>query len=364
MPRQRRGERVLGPYAFRGGFRLTFIAANGSRSGSRVFPEEQGALAEKRRIEREIAARSALTIDEAIDRYRGEYLIGEQSNSASSADTTVHRLRSFFLGAVDAPLSGLSPFTCKRLYKQACERLRPSTGRKAAVDTQRNELAETKTFVSWAVREKLLPSNPLAGVQGRGRRKHGEESKPQLRIDEFRYWIDLAEAYAEVGEDGAVAAMMGPILDMRAGEIVSRKVRDIDDDARVVWTKSKTVAGRRRLRVHYEPLRLQLKRLIEGRRPDDWLFCARAASGHRYRDWVRDWVQRICRETGVMVVGAHSMRGLHSTLATEEGETSAAVAKALGHSDPRVTEQSYIRPEALQGARQARVLKVVKGKGQ
>ncbi len=358
---QRRGERVLGPYPFRGGFRLTFVAANGARSGSRVFHEEQEALAEKRRVEREIAGRSAVTFDEAIEKYETEHLIAEQSNSKTSAQTTVHRLESFFQGHGDGSLSNLSPFTCNRLYKLARERVRPSTGRVAAVDTQRNELAESKTFLEWCVRERLLQTNPLAGVQGLGRRKHGEESKPQLRIDEFRHWIELAEAYAEVGEDGAVAARMGPILDMRAGEIVSRRVRDVDDDGRLIWTKSKSAAGRRRLRIHYEPLRGYLVRLVVGRQPDDWLFPARSASGHRYRDWVREWVQRICRETGVMIVGAHSMRGLHSTLATEEGETSAAVAKALGHSDPRVTEQSYIRPEALSGARQARVLKAVKG---
>jgi integrase len=155
--------------------------------------------------------------------------------------------------------------------------------------------------------------------------------------------------------------MMGPILDMRAGEIVSRQVRDLDDDGHVIWTKSKTEAGRRRLRIHYAPLSAYLKRLAQGRKSEAWLFPARSASGHRYRDWVREWVQRICRETGVMIVSAHSMRGLHSSLATEEGETSAAIAKALGHGNPRVTEQSYIRPESLRGARQARVLRAIKG---
>lgn len=359
--RQRRGERVLGPYAFRGGHRLTFVAANGARSGSRVFPTEQEALAEKRRIEREIASRSAVTISEAIEKYEADYLIALQSNTKSSATTTVHRLESFFFGQLDHSLSSLNPFACQRLYKQARERVRPSTGRPAAVDTHRNELAESKTFLDWCVRERLMPSNPLSGVSGVGRRKHGEESKPQLRIDEFRFWMDLAEAYADTGEDGAIAAMMGPILDMRAGEIVSRRVRDLDDDGQVIWTKSKTEAGRRRLRIHYAPLSAYLKQLAKDRKSDAWLFPARSASGHRYRDWVREWVQRICRETGVMIVSAHSMRGLHSTLATEEGETSAAIAKALGHGDPRVTEQSYIRPEALRGARQARVLKAVKG---
>ena len=71
--------------------------------------------------------------------------------------------------------------------------------------------------------------------------------------------------------------------------------------------------------------------------------------------------ERICRECGVQLVTAHSMRGLHATLAKRSGATSAAVAAQLGHSDERVSEQSYIAPDAKAGADQDRVLHVLSG---
>jgi len=55
MPQQKKGERVLGPYAERDGFKLIFVAADETRSSSRIFPTEEEACAEKERIEREIA---------------------------------------------------------------------------------------------------------------------------------------------------------------------------------------------------------------------------------------------------------------------------------------------------------------------
>lgn len=48
-------------------------------------------------------------------------------------------------------------------------------------------------------------------------------------------------------------------------------------------------------------------------------------------------------------VTAHSMRGLHSTLAVEHGVSGHVVAASLGHESSRTTVQSYIRPETVAG---------------
>jgi integrase len=59
---------------------------------------------------------------------------------------------------------------------------------------------------------------------------------------------------------------------MRASEIVSRVVRDLDDDGRLLWIPtSKTEAGRRNLRVP-DTLRPYLQRLAADRKPLDLLF--------------------------------------------------------------------------------------------
>ena len=94
-----------------------------------------------------------------------------------------------------------------------------------------------------------------------------------------------------------------------------------------------------------------LLKLIEGREPNDQLF-GRAAGkvprewetdekGPRDRYWVLRQVHTLCGKADVPVVCAHSLRGLHATLATEAGATPHLVATALGHSSPVVAERHY-----------------------
>ena len=136
---------------------------------------------------------------------------------------------------------------------------------------------------------------------------------------------------------------------------MSRVVRDLDDNGTLLWIPtSKTEAGRRNLRI---PPLLQpyLGELAKGKLPEALLF------GTHWRDWIRKSVARICEAAGVPKVTAHSMRGLHSTLAVEHGMSAHVVAASLGHESSRTTVQSYIRPEAVAGAQQRRVLSVLKG---
>jgi integrase len=149
--------------------------------------------------------------------------------------------------------------------------------------------------------------------------------------------------------------MTALLMGMRVSEVVSRVVRDLDDDGRLFWIPdSKTEAGKRTLQVP-EGLRKYLLRLVEGRAAEERLF------GHHWRDWVRKSVQRICAGAGVMKVTAHGMRGLHSTLAVDSGITAHAVAAALGHESITTTFQSYAKAEAVSGAQQRRVLQVLEG---
>jgi integrase len=164
-----------------------------------------------------------------------------------------------------------------------------------------------------------------------------------------------ASETAAAGEAGAVAAMMTLLLGMRASEIVTRVVRDLDDDGHLLWIPTaKTEAGRRTLRVP-DVLRPHLQRLAADLQPDALLF------GQHWRDWPREWVQRICQRAGVPMVTAHGMRGLHSTLAMEAGVTGHVVAASLGHERVTTTVQSYAKPEAVAGAQQRRALRVLAG---
>jgi integrase len=341
------GIKVYGPERHGLAWRLD-IRRDGVRARP-CFATEAEALAEKEAILRgaEAAEGIYLTVGKALERY-GEAM-EKKGNKPGSVTTTLIRLRSFFdarpgaQGAV-APMRGLSAAHCRSLYEA-----RAAT---RAVATQRNELAEARTFLRWARKAKLIAGDPLRDVEPQGRRKKGKE---QLRIDEARRWTAKAVELAEAGDAGAVAALMSLLMGLRASEITTRTVRDLDDDGRLLWVpEAKTEAGKRTVEVP-AVLRPLLQRVAWGKPAGETLF------GTHWRDWPRENVQRICRLAGVPPVSAHAMRGLHATLARESGITAHAVAASLGHESPRVTEEHYTTAEATAKATQRAALRVLSG---
>lgn len=302
---------------------------------------------------REVGAPIAfdVTVEDAIGAYL-RYLRDEKGNKPGPTEDTEYRLRTFF-GEPSAPLADLTQDCCRRLYAALRSRISPRTGKPFAVDSHRNILAEARSLLKWCRDSKRwLRTNPLDGVEGVGKRKHG---KPQLRIDEARRWLAVAQAHATAGDAGAVAAMVALLLGMRATEIISRVVRDLDDGGNQIWIpSSKTENGRRTLRVPVE-LRDHLLNLAANKGPDDLLF------GDHWRDWVRKNVRRICTEAKVPHVSAHSMRGLHATLAMEAGVTGAVVAASLGQGSASVTVQSYADAAAVAAGKQRTTLRVLAG---
>jgi integrase len=218
---------------------------------------------------------------------------------------------------------------------------------KQAGDSRLNIAAEGRTFLRWCHKNHHHRQDLSVHLKVVAGRKHGEESKPQLRKDEARRWLKVAEAKAAGGDVGALAAMLTLLLGMRVSEIVNRTVRDLDDDGReLVIERSKTRAGTRRLQVP-ETLRPHLLRLAEGRAGGEKLFEGLT------RHHVNEHVQRLCELAEVPTVCAHAMRGLHASLAVAAGATGTVVAASLGHESFRITTRSYATPDSVASARQA-----------
>ena len=290
-----------------------------------------------------------VTVATAIAAY--EKHLTEKGCKARPIDDRLYRLRAFFTDQ-ELVLADLTRAKCSAYYEALRVLVSPRTGEVYSVDTHRSMLAEARMLMKLCIARRWLRASPLEGVEGKGKRRHG---KPQLRIDEARRWMAKATELADGGEAGAVAAMMALLLGMRASEIVSRVVRDLDDEGRQLWIPdAKTEAGKRTLRVP-DVLQPYLQRLAANQRPEARLF------GKHWRDWPREWVQEICKRAEVPVVGAHSMRGLHSTLAMDAGVTGAVVAASLGHEKVSTTMRSYAQPGAVAGAQQRRTLRVLEG---
>lgn len=349
MARRRKAERVLGPYRDGRGYRI--IISEGPNQKRRLYFETaRKARRAKEIAEQELRELSGVTIKEAVTAYE-MFQLHEKHDKLQSARDTGYRL-GLFLADGEEFVSSLTPLKCQALFANLKAR-NTKYGKPFAVDSILNIMAECKTFVNWCVEKKWLRMNPLAGLKVLGKRRHG---RLQLRLDEARRWTARALELARTGAAGAVAALVALFMGMRASEIINRLVRDLDDDGRIlVVENAKTPAGNRRLQVP-EILRPFLMRLAEGKAPGDLLF------DKHLRDWVREWVVKICKEVKVPVVCAHSMRGLHSTLAMEAGMSSQVVAASMGHESSKTTLQSYATPEGVISGRTKKVTAGLLGK--
>lgn len=339
MPRQ---PGIYGPYRHGAKWRLHVIGSEGGLTCF-SFDSKAEALEDKRKAEKRVEAQTGLRLDLAIDEY--EEHMKRKNLKPRTIKSTRERLVMFFGEEISRPVATVSNALCVSRYRALTE--------KVATDTHRNALNQTRTFFKWCVAQRWIYSNPTADIEGQGKRKKG---KPQLRYDEARKWQASAVELARAGEVGAVAALATLMLGMRASEIATRQVRDLDDGGRLLWIPdSKTESGKRTLEVP-DVLRDLMLPLKADKLPEAPLFGA-----GRTRYWIAYWVQRICELAGVQRVCAHSMRGLHASMAVTAGATPQLVAAALGHASYAVTQQHYVSSAAEGNAKQKAALRVLEG---
>ncbi len=327
-------QRALGPYRHRNGYRIVEVAADGTRC--RRFFATKGEAIIYRDEYNAAAATIGITIAGALEQYERHYLVTKGNKLNSWIET---KRRILALLGEDQELEAISPRRATELYaKYAASGL--------AVNSHRGALVDVKTFLGWCSIKGYCAVNPFADVKGVGKKRQG---KDQLRRDEAREWLRVAYAMACSGDERALLAMLTLLLGMRASEILQRQVRDVDDAGTVlVIPSSKTAAGRRILQIP-APLQHLLRALVKDRKGDELLF------GQHTRQYVNTWVQKICILAGVRVVTAHGMRGLHASLAVEEGTTPHVVTRAMGHESFTVTAAHYATAQAIATAHHKRV---------
>ena len=116
-------------------------------------------------------------------------------------------------------------------------------------------------------------------------------------------------------------------LGLRQGEVSARIVRDVDGDGRILHIPfGKTDSSRRRLKVP---------------------------------DWLRPMLRELVVDKAPLC--PHSLRGLHATLAIEEGATSESVARALGHTSFAMTAKHYASADSVANARASKASQVLCG---
>jgi len=287
------------------------------------------------------------TIDDALDEYE-LYMRNGKGNKQNSVSATIRRLKGFIPNREREIARCPTAMEMMRRYDARVEEV--------ATDTHRNELSEAKTFFNFCIKRRHREDNPVAEIEGKGRRRKGKE---QLRISEARVMYQGLLPKVET-DDAALATTMLLTMGMRQSEITLRVVRDVDDGGSVFWVpEAKTDAGQRWLEVP-EALRPALLKRITGRQPTEVLFPGKKGKPHR-KEWLNKNVKRFCRELGLPVVTAHGLRGTCSTLSKEAGQTAHAVAAQLGHADPRVTREHYEAPGTEERSMMRRTLRLVEG---
>lgn len=337
--------RVNGPYRDRDRWRIYLI--DGSGRQSLLFPSRDAAEAAKASLIQKARALADRTIGESLDDYR-EYRLKVKGVLPKSAEDHCGYLRGLL--PVDMPIAALSSEKAQRLYLEYVERPNLLTGKPIAVATHQWVLMLAKCWGRWLVKSGASTVNPFAGVEPIGKPNAG---KTQLTRDEAQRLSAVAVDRARAGDDEAIGVLLMLHLGLRQGEVGARVARDVDTEGKVLIIPfGKTSTARRRLKVP-EWLRPYVLSLTVGKAPTELLFSVDGRTPRLRQYWWRK-VHSLCRLAGVQAVCPHSLRGLHATLAIEEGASGDAVARALGHTSFEMTAKHYASGDSVANARLAK----------
>lgn len=332
---------VTGPYRNRDKWRLVLIDATGRQS--KVYDTREAAEAIKARLLADARQKCGKTIGESLDEYAA-YRVKFRGVKLTSAADQCRHLRN--LMPIDWPIASLTSAKASRLYIDYAERPNRRNGKPLSPNTHHWVLLIANCWAKWCVKTGLLSSNPFAAVEPIGKPNAG---KTQLTVDEAQRLNAYLIERAGFGDRAAVGVLLMLHLGLRKGEVSARVARDVDAEGRILIVPfGKTDSSRRRVKVP-EWLRPVLRAFVEETSPSDLLF---PVAGHvAYPSY---WWRRLhiyCEKAGVPTVCPHSLRGLHATLAIEEGATSDAVARALGHTSFAMTAKHYASPDSVTNAR-------------
>lgn len=317
------------------------MVVRGGRRIDRTYPSEAEARAVADQARRQLAALTGATVGDAVEGFiRDGTTRGLRATTLKSYRISLGLLLEDIW---DMPVATMTPAKATALYAN----LRESV----AVDTHRNALRMAKQWGRWCVTAGHTRTSAFEKIAGTGRRKKG---KPKLTISEARTLVATCISLAALPRHDAIATLAYLLLGCRASELMFARVRDLDDDGRLLWIReAKTEAGIRTLEVP-DMLRPHLLAMAAGKKPDAYLF------GHS-RQWAHTAVRAMCSAAGVPLVPPHGLRGTHATLARAAGATAHLVAGALGHASEAVQAAHYVDAGVAEKAQQRATLRLLEG---
>ncbi len=341
--------RITGPYRHRAGYRYRVTEAAGAPRWAPSGRTEGEARELAEGYAEGLKARGSLTVAGVAARYLAH--LQSQGNKPGSIQSAAHQLAR--LDLANLQFASVTPLRAKAAYHQAAGRY--------AVATQHLTLRRYRALWTWAIEEGLTRANPWSTVRVLGRAKRG---KPQLTRSELARFIHTCQELAGQGDEGALAALIAVCMGLRASEILSRTVRDIDvepdpetGEAVPVLRVSDNLERAFRLKTDSSGRSPQIPPIVEpllakvaaGKAPGDPLFPG-TLGGRRTRQWLWDRVKDLCVRAGVPTVCPHALRGSLATSAAATGVRIDLISAVLGHSNSSITRQHYIVPGTVERA--------------
>lgn len=359
--------KIEGPYAHKAGYRCRIVLPTGLRRWCPSSPTREAALEVGRQAAELQEHEVAQTVGSCIEKYLDHH--ADKGSRPKSIELYRQTLGRFFQPVLELPVGRVTAPRGASLYEQLRRSTSERTGRPLSVDYHRNALANARCFMSWCVQKRWIRTNPLAEVRGIGAKRKG---KVQPTIDEARVLWQTCLREAEQGDDGALAAAIAISMGLRAGEIVSRTVRDLDNrgadglpqhmriaDNEALGFETKTSSSKRPILIP-EELRALLVDRSRDKLPSALLFPS-ATGGLQWASWVNRQVHRLCRLANIPEVCAHALRGCSATAAAAAGATPQLVAAMLGHTSTAMTMGHYIAQGTTEAVQRAEGLRVLQG---
>lgn len=338
--------KIYGPYPHRDGWRCYLRTELQARAWCKTGRTAQEALDLSQDAVAEFRASQGQTIGDLVTAYLDHMRARELAElTIVSADG---KLRKLLGPLLDQTIVGLTASRAEERYIQVAAT--------CAAATHQAALRRARTAWRWAVRRGLAKLNPWLGVEPVGRANRG---KPQLSDDETKKLIAVCLADALV-HDGALAILVLIFTGIRSSEILKRVVRDIDGNgSKLLIRKTKNEGGKRAPAIP-DVIQPAIRVRIQGRSGDAPLLHNEDGQGFPRGEWLNRHLAAYCKRAGVPRVVPHALRGGWATFAYDSGQLSHAVAAHLGHASPSMTEAHYVKPESVEGAKQARRLNHLK----
>lgn len=207
--------------------------------------------------------------------------------------------------------------------------------------------------LNWAVADNLIPANPL----GRAKELAGGGLLPRVRRERAPMFLSAAQVQSlvdNVDERYRLLVLTAAWTGMRFGEITELRVRDVDLLARRIHVRraasdvggrivvGPTKGGQERSVPILAALHDGLRQAVEAATgPDDLVFTTKTGARVRYGRFRKEVFDPAVEQADLSGLTPHGLRHTYAALAVQAGANPRLLMQALGHSDIRLTLQTY-----------------------